>query len=357
MKKLIIFTILWLTSWVLFTQECNDLGESVMPSRSFELRSPQVWNVPISIKLVQNDLGYSETTQEQIYEQIEIFNANSAYVNLVVVEYIEIQNTNWFVLNDVVACADQFQLRDAYTNPNTLNSFIVGTLKSCSSGSNICGEARYPSNNQYNWVNFMSDSCVNNGSTYPHEWGHNFNNRHTHSSSELIDRSNCTTAGDDYCDTPASPTLSTGNVVSTSGDNPCTYVGSATDGNGWQYRDAESYGFEAPDPTNFMGYGWKDCRTHFTTEQQLDHEATAAFYCQTLNCNSLSTVQQSIQKTTVIANPFNDYITLSSKVEYKLFDLTGKLLLLGNNNSIRTSSLPKGIYLLKIGQDVYKVIK
>jgi len=106
-----------------------------------------------------------------------------------------------------------------------------------------------------------------------------------------------------------------------------------------------------------MGYGWKDCRTHFTTEQQLDHEATAAFYCQTLNCNSLSTVQQPIQKFKVTPNPFNDYITLSSKVEYKLYDLTGKLLISNYNNTIRTSSLPEGFYILKIGQDVYKLIK
>ena len=73
--------------------------------------------------------------------------------------------------------------------------------------------------------------------------------------------------------------------------------------------------------------------------------------------NTLSSGNNTIQKFTVTPNPFNDYINLSSKVEYKLFDLTGKVLLLGNNNSIRTSSLPKGIYLLKIGQDVYKVIK
>ena len=113
-----------------------------------------------------------------------------------------------------------------------------------------CGYAYYPGNAD---VILMANSCANNGSTLPHEVGHFYGLPHTHNGgNELVNGSNCTTAGDGFCDTPADPNLS-GEVNSS-----CVYTGTATDANGDTY---------VPDPTNIMSYSRKLCRTFFSTEQ------------------------------------------------------------------------------------------
>ena len=72
----------------------------------------------------------------------------------------------------------------------------------------------------------MANGCANNGSTLPHEVGHFYGLPHTHDQgNELVNGSNCATAGDNFCDTPADPNLS--GVVNSS----CVYTGTATDAN------------------------------------------------------------------------------------------------------------------------------
>ena len=74
----------------------------------------------------------------------------------------------------------------------------------------------------------MRNSCAYNGSTIIHEFGHYFSLFHTHGptnsaiTTELVDGSNCTTSGDELCDTPADPNLS-GNVTN------CLYTGGLFD--------------------------------------------------------------------------------------------------------------------------------
>jgi hypothetical protein len=74
------------------------------------------------------------------------------------------------------------------------------------------------------------NGCVgvaDNPSTFPHEIGHYFNLLHTHETaygSECPSGSNCGTAGDLVCDTPADPELGGGNV-----NTSCVYTGSEPD--------------------------------------------------------------------------------------------------------------------------------
>lgn len=85
-----------------------------------------------------------------------------------------------------------------------------------------------------------------------HEMGHTLALRHTHQGGELVDGSNCATAGDQVCDTPADPGLNGTNVIG------CVYVGTAVDANGQPYT---------PLTNNFMSYAPNSCRTAFTPGQ------------------------------------------------------------------------------------------
>jgi len=100
----------------------------------------------------------------------------------------------------------------------------------------------------------MKNSHTRNESTFSHELGHFFGLPHTHAKGdELVDGSNCSSAGDGFCDTPADPNLS-GKVVT-----PCRYIGTDKDANGHTYR---------PMTNNIMAYTRFECRGFFTKQQK-----------------------------------------------------------------------------------------
>ena len=98
-----------------------------------------------------------------------------------------------------------------------------------------------------------SDSGLGNHSTFSHEIGHFFDLFHTHETfygDEYVDGSNCGSAGDLVCDTPADPQLSSSIVT-----EGCVYTGTETDPQGDPYD---------PDPTQLMSYSRKHCRDNFS---------------------------------------------------------------------------------------------
>lgn len=106
-----------------------------------------------------------------------------------------------------------------------------------------------------------------------HEIGHALGLPHTHgytnygTTTELANGSNCTTHGDQFCDTPADPNI-LGLV-----NGSCNYVGTLTDANG---------DFYTPDTGNIMSYTNGNCRTHFSTEQlerMYDVAVANNYYC------------------------------------------------------------------------------
>ncbi|MGB3149101.1 MAG: M43 family zinc metalloprotease [Maribacter sp.] len=91
-----------------------------------------------------------------------------------------------------------------------------------------------------------SATAFENTATPTHELGHYLGLYHTdddfrdaNGNVELVNGSNCETAGDKICDTPASPDLNDSNIAEPS----CDYVGTETDANGDRYN---------PDTLNFM---------------------------------------------------------------------------------------------------------
>ena len=146
---------------------------------------------------------------------------------------------------------EETALTTAYNVSNLINVYFVNSVTS--SGNTICGYASFPGG--ANRI-IMDNSCTNNGSTLTHEFGHFFGLYHTHEpffGFELVNGSNCTTAGDRICDTPADPQLGSSNVSAS-----CMYTGTSTDANGDTY---------VPNPNNIMSYSLKPCRSFYSPEQ------------------------------------------------------------------------------------------
>lgn len=91
-----------------------------------------------------------------------------------------------------------------------------------------------------------------------HEMGHFFGLKHTFTGAdELADGSNCATAGDGICDTPADPYDGTGPDLI---DEDCSFVSELKDDNGDFYN---------PMTTNIMSYYQCPCEKGFTNGQYI----------------------------------------------------------------------------------------
>ena len=139
----------------------------------------------------------------------------------------------------------------------------------------------------------MNNSQATNGSTLSHEIGHWFDLLHTHGRSnnssttgvetdELVNGSNCSSAGDCICDTPADPNLS-GKVNAS-----CTFTATTL-------RDANGHQF-TPDTRNIMAYTHSSCRKHFSKGQAyrmqaayLGMEEERGYTLETTSCAPITT--------------------------------------------------------------------
>ena len=179
---------------------------------------------------------------------------NTYYINSNI-QFYECASIN-YINNSTYFDFDQSQeaaIRAANDVTNVINIYYFNSITS-SSGSSLCGYTSFPPGPDRV---MMKNSCAINGSTIVHELGHYLSLYHTHgptntgTTTELVNGSNCSSAGDDLCDTPADPNLS--GLVSA-----CQYTGTALDANGQSY---------VPDPTNIMSYSQKVCRTFLSAGQ------------------------------------------------------------------------------------------
>ncbi len=143
----------------------------------------------------------------------------------------------------------------AFDIPNVVNVYVFGTV---TSGGQALGGYSYLPPSADRVVLSRAQGNLFDNKVFLHEMGHYLGLYHTHgktntgTSDELVNGSNCLTAGDDVCDTPADPNLSGG--VSTN----CTYIGTAQDLNNQFY---------VPSVANHMSYAPKACRTLFSVGQ------------------------------------------------------------------------------------------
>jgi hypothetical protein len=142
---------------------------------------------------------------------------------------------------------------------NTINVYLVSYLYD-GNDQEVCGYTYYPAEGKD--IIMLSKSCIAEEFLIE-QFGHFFNLYHTHErgfAEELADGSNCVTAGDLCCDTPADPDLA-GKVTP-----DCQYASLVRDANNDYYT---------PSVFNYMSFSPGECnKCYFSSEQ----------YVRILNC-------------------------------------------------------------------------
>ena len=223
--------------------------------------STAITNIPAKIHIVTDANGVTSITLDEILDEINEANTFLATSFL----EINICDEVNYIANNLLYNFDIDDQQTLYANnqADILNIYFVESI--AFGGGNACGYTYVPpvpNSSQYYDVIVMDNQCTNNpvSTTLIHEFGHHFALEHTHGLSnseltdELVNGSNCTTAGDRLCDTPADPQLNSSNVSSVN----CMYTGTATDALGQQFD---------PDTSNIMSYSPNTC-TDFISQQQ-----------------------------------------------------------------------------------------
>lgn len=214
--------------------------------------STALTSIPIKAHIVRNNNGSGGLDETVLEDAIEVLNTYYAdiFVEFYLCDGINYINDSYFY--DFLIEEEQDSLVAAHEVDGPFNVYFFGSIYRTSSATWLSGNSTSVGN-EYDAVSMKNDD-VDNGTTFAHEVGHFFGLRHTHhGGGELVNGSNCEYTGDQFCDTPADPTLSSA-VVNTS----CIYTGSAADANGDAY---------APSTTNLMSYSRKSCRNEFTPQQ------------------------------------------------------------------------------------------
>lgn len=144
--------------------------------------------------------------------------------------------------------SERDQMYTLYQTPKTINVYLTRVIAT-NPNTTVAGLGVLPPGDNAIWLTKGSLT----GKTFPHETGHFFGLHHTFETSfglELVDGSNCTTAGDLICDTPADP------GGSNSAD--CQLSPYTQDANGDWY---------VPMIGNIMSYYDAACSCGFTTQQ------------------------------------------------------------------------------------------
>tara|TARA_Y100000991_G_scaffold72507_1_gene54537 strand:- start:29379 stop:31142 length:1764 start_codon:yes stop_codon:yes gene_type:complete len=258
--------------------------------------STAITDVPAKIHIVTDSNGATSITLNEILDEIDEAN-----------EYLSNSFLRINVCDDINYIANNqlynFNIDDAgtlYANhqADIMNIYFVESITF--GNGNACGFTYLPGNTDQNGnpaqiydVIVMDNQCTSNSvsTTLVHEFGHHFNLIHTHGVSnseltdELVNGSNCITAGDRVCDTPADPQLNSSNVDTIN----CMYTGNETDSVG-QFFD--------PDTSNIMSYSPNTCIDFFSEQQYARmyagyHTFRSYYKCPSFNVNFLSEKSES----------------------------------------------------------------
>jgi len=214
--------------------------------------APPPYCVPIAGHIVRASNGTGGMTLSQYFQSID--DANFYFQNSGIQFYsLGVDYIDDDIFYGETAGGEIDMLRSMNVVPAAINVYYTPNL------TGLCGISSFTFSAVQGIV--MDNDCSgvpSNRSTMPHEIGHYFNLYHTHETAfgvEYVDGSNCGSAGDLLCDTPADPLLS-GFVTSYPG---CMYTGGFTDPNGDTY---------VPDTHQIMSYSLPLCADVFSPQSE-----------------------------------------------------------------------------------------
>lgn len=218
--------------------------------------------VPVKVHIVQdgNGLGHVDIHQLQTaFEQLDRYFL-PAYIRFVPLgDYNYINKAAYY---DLDKKTEESLLCSSNDVPHVINLYLVGTISE--GATQYCGYTYYPKDLDRNIDRIiLSQDCLMDGVSLARQMGHYFSLFPTAglglddiATQEFVDGSNCATAGDEICDTPADPGLKLADV-----DERCGYIGRQQDLSGRKR-------FYKPNTRNIMSDNPRlYCCNHFTPEQ------------------------------------------------------------------------------------------
>lgn len=280
MKKIVGTLLLQLlvVAATLNAQETNVCGTPNTPSKWTEdylsnrgayPKSNELIYVPLTIHVVGKDDGSGYIRVKSILDALCSLNEDYAPANIQFYINGAIRYINNSALYNTQGTGGT--LIRPYRVANTINCYMVGTIESSDGGVILAYSNGIPSSEVV-----LRNSTISAGDpTWAHELGHsmglyhtfygweNFEHNYTQNAPatvnfnrgvELVDKTNCESAGDGLCDT--TPDYLSG------GPWPCNAQGESTT----QQKDPNGATFRS-DGTNFMSYSSNNCQNRFTPQQ------------------------------------------------------------------------------------------
>jgi Pregnancy-associated plasma protein-A len=220
-------------------------------------------SIPVVVHNVRRDDGSGGMTDAEIIGMIETLNERyDGFGFHFVLCAIRAINNNTIYKTEFKGDADDNQSSGAsYTVLDVTNRNVRGKINFYIVPTADASWAWRPSTNPLKQHILLQQEQARNSSTVAHEVGHWFGLLHTHGkkdsrADELVDGSNCETAGDLICDTPADP-----NLIGRVNSSTCNYAPgnlAPRDANGQLY---------APETNNYMSYSRSQCRNRFSDDQ------------------------------------------------------------------------------------------
>lgn len=255
--------------------------------RASDAKSTTLTNLPVQFHLVRSSTGQTTFAESNLDRSITILNqyfanAGLSFYQCSRVKYIDDNN-----LQDFYVSKQSTLLARSFVK-NVINIYCVPSIE----GGMVGGYTYLPGPFSPDLI-VMDDGLLT-STTLTHEMGHYFGLLHSHGSSncgssanatdELVDGSNCQTAGDYVCDTPADPGLLGAGCAAYQVDASCNYIGTA--------RDARGMAF-TPDVNNIMSYSRSSCRTRLSPGQYSRINASYKTYRTYLTCSDTTKIPES----------------------------------------------------------------